>query len=258
MARTPKSTLEFAPLDIDLFNDVKIRKLIKFQGAKAIAIYSFLLCSIYKNGYYIKWNGELSFICSEATGVELAYIVEVLRTCLKLGLFSKQLFDSDWVLTSKEIQLRYSHIYTQYRRVCNIQDFRLIELVADKKRNMPKPLTKKESLLKPRVEIYSLTLEQEIETLKNDNCWLDQLQILHHTDINRLRDALDDFLLHCKADGKTQHSSLQDAKHHFNSWFRIINNNKSKTNDNNKSDRRNSRRCNFLATDEQKTYGSSF
>ena len=63
MARTSKKGLEYFPMDIDIFSDLKIRKLIKYQGGKAISIYALLLCSIYKNGYYIEWDEELPFIC---------------------------------------------------------------------------------------------------------------------------------------------------------------------------------------------------
>ena len=44
MARTFKKGLDYFPLDIDIFNDLKIRKLIKYQGGKAITVYA-LLCS---------------------------------------------------------------------------------------------------------------------------------------------------------------------------------------------------------------------
>ena len=127
MARTFKKGLDYFPLDIDIFNDLKIRKLIKYQGGKAITVYALLLCNIYKSGYYMKWDKELPFICSELTGFEEAYISEVIKTCLTLGLFSKELFDAEKVLTSKGIQERYSRICVQCRRVCYIGDYNLIE-----------------------------------------------------------------------------------------------------------------------------------
>ena len=40
MARTFKKGLDYFPLDIDIFNDLKIRKLIKYQGGKAITVYA--------------------------------------------------------------------------------------------------------------------------------------------------------------------------------------------------------------------------
>ena len=59
MARTRRYGLEYFPMDTDMFTDIKIRKLIKFQGGKVIAVYTLLLCTIYRNGYYILWDEEL-------------------------------------------------------------------------------------------------------------------------------------------------------------------------------------------------------
>lgn len=62
MARIAKSGLEYFPFDIDFFQDIKIRKLIKRQGGKAVTVYALLLCLIYKNGYFMQWDDELPFI----------------------------------------------------------------------------------------------------------------------------------------------------------------------------------------------------
>lgn len=261
MARTSKRGLDYFPMDIDIFSDIKIRKLIKYQGGKAISIYALLLCNIYKNGYYIEWDDELPFICSELTGFDEAYVSEVIKTCLSLGLFSKDLFDAEGVLTSKGIQERYSRICIQCRRVCNIADYNLLATLQQPKHRNKAAKTNeaKKQDTPPRYEVYSLTLDQEIEAMKNDECWLDQLQMLHHTEMSVLRICLDDFRVQCKADGKERHTSLQDAKQHFNSWMRIVNNNnKPKTDDKVKPNGRNQRRGNVLSADEKKTYGDSF
>ena len=231
MARTFKKGLDYFPLDIDIFNDLKIRKLIKYQGGKAITVYALLLCNIYKSGYYMKWDKELPFICSELTGFEEAYISEVIKTCLTLGLFSKELFDAEKVLTSKGIQERYSRICVQCRRVCYIGDYNLIEKRKPKQteklpRKNDNPQTIQGSTTvqnELQYEPYSMTIDEEIAELKKDECWLDQLQVLHATNISSLRSSLDDFRVQCLADGKDRHSSLQDAKQHFNAWLRIVN-----------------------------------
>lgn len=265
MARTSKIGLEYFPMDIDIFSDIKIRKLIKYQGGKAISIYALLLCNIYKNGYYIEWDEELPFICSELTGFDEAYVLEVIKTCLSLGLFSKELFDAEGVLTSKGIQERYSRICIQCRRVCKITDYSLLAPQAPRQprnhrqaNNQPKKETDKQDT-PPRYEPYSLTLDQEIEKLKTDEVWLDGLQVLHSMNIELLRNSLDDFRVQCVADGKERgHQSLADAKQHFNSWLRIVNRNKKKEDDNAKSKGRNQRRGNVLSPDEPKTYGDTF
>ena len=93
MARTIKKGLDYFPFDVDFFQDIRIRKLIKYQGGKAITVYALLLCNIYRNGYYAEWDKELPFIISEQSGYTEAYIQEVIDCCLSIGLLSKDLFD---------------------------------------------------------------------------------------------------------------------------------------------------------------------
>lgn len=126
MGRNRKVGLDYFPMDVDFFQDIRIRKLIKYQGGKAVTVYALLLCIIYKQGYYMRWDEELPFIISEQTGFEEAYIQEVFKCCLVVGLFSKELYDSDKVITSKGIQERYKSICDQLRRVCQFDEFGLI------------------------------------------------------------------------------------------------------------------------------------
>ena len=126
MGRNAKRGLDYFPMDIDMFTDLKIRKLIKRQGGKAITVYAYLLCSIYKEGYYMQWDDELPFICSEFTGFDEAYISEVIKSCLALGLFHKPTFDTSQVLTSRGIQERYQRICQQSRRVCQVAEYNLL------------------------------------------------------------------------------------------------------------------------------------
>lgn len=257
MARTSRKGLDYFPMDIDIFSDLKIRKLIKYQGGKAITVYALLLCNIYKNGYYMEWDKELPFICSELTGFDEAYISEVIKTCLTLGLFSSELFETKKVLTSRGIQERYSRICVQCRRTYRIAEYNLLipdedDFPTEEKQEDTTPITP------PRYEPYSLTLDQEIEMLKKEDAWFDQLQVLHSMDTAKLRSCLDDFKVQCFADGKERHQSLSDAKAHFNSWMRIVNNKNRKKDDNNRPNSRNQRRANLLKADEPKTYGDSF
>ena len=127
MARIAKAGLEYFPFDIDFFQDIRIRKLIKRQGGKAVTVYTLLLCLIYKHGYYIQWDNELPFIGSEMSGFEEAYISEVLNACLALGLFNKNLFKKHQVLTSKSIQVRYCNIQRLSKRKKLIDKYSLLE-----------------------------------------------------------------------------------------------------------------------------------
>lgn len=126
MGRNKKYGLDYFPFDIDIFQDIRIRKLIKYQSGKAITVYALLLCIIYKDGYYVRWDKELPFIISEQTGFEEAYVLEVINSCLKLGLFNEELYTSDGILTSKGIQERYKKICDLCRRNSEISEFTLI------------------------------------------------------------------------------------------------------------------------------------
>lgn len=126
MGRNIKKGLEYFPLDVNFFSDIKIRKLIKYQGGKAITVYALLLCNIYKDGYFMRLDEELAFIISEQTGFEESYIQEVIKCCLIVGLFSKDLYDKQKILTSKGIQERYNSICNLSRRKCEINEFSLI------------------------------------------------------------------------------------------------------------------------------------
>ena len=264
MARTVKQGLEYFPFDIDFFQDLRIRKLIKYQGGKAVTVYALLLCLIYKSGYYIKWDDELPFIISEQTGYDEAYIQEVINCCLSIGLFSKELFKSEGVMTSRGIQKRYMNINRVCKRMATVSEYNLIDDKTKQpkqaKANQSSPVcqTANSASDTPRYEPYTLTLDKEIEMLKKDDCWLDQLQVLHSMDIAKLRSCLDEFKIQCVANGKDCHQSLQDAKSHFNSWLRIVNNKNRKKDDSIRPQSRSQRRANILEPDEKKTYGGAF
>ena len=116
MGRNRKEGLDYFPFEVDFFNDIKVRKLIKYQGGKAVTVYALLLCFIYKSGYYLRWDKELPFIISEQTGFDEAYISEVIKNCLLLGLLDQELYNQYEILTSRGIQDRYIYICTTLKR----------------------------------------------------------------------------------------------------------------------------------------------
>lgn len=127
MGRLAKKGLEYFPMDIDMFQDIRIRKLIKYQGGASVAVYTLLLCLIYKDGYYIRWDNELPFIVSEVTGLDENRISEVIKCCISIGLFDKPLFDREKILTSRGIQQRYCNIKRLNKRLARIDEYRLID-----------------------------------------------------------------------------------------------------------------------------------
>ena len=118
MGRKIKRGLDYYPVDVDIASDIKMRKLLKRCGGQAYTVYAFLLCLIYKNGYYIELDEDLPFILSEQAGYSEEYIGQVIDSCLDIDLFNKTLYASDKVITSRAIQERYSLI----RRLTNVKN----------------------------------------------------------------------------------------------------------------------------------------
>lgn len=127
MARPRKKGIDYFPFDVDLFQDYKVRKLMRHQGgSQAVAVYALLLCNIYKNGYYLRWDDELPFFMSEILGLKEAYIHEVIKDCAAVGLIDKELYDKENIITSRGIQVRYVLICQLARRASTINEYNLI------------------------------------------------------------------------------------------------------------------------------------
>ncbi|WP_305274534.1 DUF4373 domain-containing protein [uncultured Duncaniella sp.] len=245
MARTIKRGLDYFPFDVDFFQDIRIRKLIKYQGGKAVTVYALLLCTIYKNGYYAEWDKELPFIISEQSGYTEAYIQEVIDCCLNIGLLSKELFESDKVLTSKGIQERYRRICSSSRRNSVIAEYNLIpaEEKTENSQSPQKSTEKSPQQQKPKVakpkpkpiqpptveqsvpatpvptaltaQKYSLSIDDEVTEMKKSAQWKESVCIRYQLSNEQVDAYLADFALKCDK----QHTSLQDAKSHFCYWL---------------------------------------
>lgn len=107
MARPKKKGLDYFPLDIDFFSDKKIKILKARFGADGITIYVYLLCEIYKNGYYIKVDDDFQYVMSDDLGMSIDKVKQVLKFLLERSLFDNKLFQSDTILTSAGIQRRF-------------------------------------------------------------------------------------------------------------------------------------------------------
>lgn len=252
MGRNKKNGLDYFPFDIDLFQDIRIRKLIKYQSGKAVTVYTLLLCIIYKDGYYMRWDKELPFIISEQTGFEEAYILEVINSCLKLGLFHNELYVSDGILTSKGIQERYKKICDLCRRNSEISEFSLISSEEKIIPSEEKPInsaksTQSKSKVKKKKELLSLESNKKNEPKGSpltpshpgfnpdlvekplDECkkileaniaWIETVCMQQYISTSQFKDYLDEFFkdMACRDVGM---KSPKDARSHFASWLKI-------------------------------------
>lgn len=255
MARIAKSGLEYFPFDIDFFQDIRIRKLIKRQGGKAVTVYALLLCLIYKNGYYMQWDEELPFIGSEMSGYDEAYMSEVIKTCLTLGLFDKNLFDTEQVLTSKGIQVRYCNIQRLNKRMSRIDKYSLLEELAKtsttknrkqakaSKQVSPKPQTS------PRPDSPDRTATPQPPTTGNNAEWLTEFFADNHSEnlkmlcknfglgfgeTARLRSLAEAVVAEWEL-SHTQHRDYNDWSRHLISSMRIKNRDHGSTSNNNQT-----------------------
>ena len=107
MARPRQKGNQYFSLDVDFFSDKKIKILKARYGADGITLYMYLLCEIYKSGYYLEIDQDYTFIISDDLNMNCDKVKQVLTFLLERSMFDKQLFQSDAVLTSAGIQRRY-------------------------------------------------------------------------------------------------------------------------------------------------------
>ena len=116
MPRPIKDGLSYFPLDADFFENNKIKILRARYGSDGVMIYMFLLCEIYKNGYYIKIDEDFEYILSSDLGMSHDKAKQVLTFLLSRSLFDNKLFQSDAVLTSAGIQKRFQNAVKERAR----------------------------------------------------------------------------------------------------------------------------------------------
>lgn len=107
MARPKKKGIDYFPLDVGFFSNPKIKYLKARYGADGITIYIYLLCEIYKKGYYLKASEEFLYVLADDLRMSINKVKQVLAFLLERSMFDKQLFQSDTVLTSTGIQERF-------------------------------------------------------------------------------------------------------------------------------------------------------
>ena len=107
MARPKKKGIEYFPFDVDFFSDKKIRVLKGRFGADGITIYLYLLCEIYRNGYYVQMDEDYEYIIADDLGMSNEKVKQVLKFLLERSLLDSTLFQSDTIITSQGIQRRF-------------------------------------------------------------------------------------------------------------------------------------------------------
>lgn len=124
MARPKKQGIDYFPLDVSFFSDVKIRKITRGCGVNSTSILICLLCNIYKdNGYYILWDEDLPFVIADTVGVSEGAVKEVMLKALQVGFFDQSLYERYKILTSKGIQSRFKVAVYKREEIEYIADY---------------------------------------------------------------------------------------------------------------------------------------
>ena len=131
MARPKKKGLDYFPLDVDIFEDDKLFDVQNTYGPLGEIIYIRLLCLVYKNGYYYKFDSldKLAAMIIRSVGNRWARdkktVIEVISFLAKCNLFSLELMQEN-ILTSRSIQMRYLQA-TERRQSNSIDEYNLLE-----------------------------------------------------------------------------------------------------------------------------------
>lgn len=107
LSRTIQNGLIYFSFDCDFFSNRKIKILKASFGTDGIIVYVYLLCEIYKNGYYLKLDSDYEYIISADLNLTVEKINSIVSFLAEHCLFDKQLYTSEKILTSKGIQKRF-------------------------------------------------------------------------------------------------------------------------------------------------------
>ena len=114
MARPKKKGLDYFPVDTNILQNKKVRRLKRRAGHVAFVLYLQILCDCYANSYFVKWNDDYRLELSESIEIQEDEIEKMVRLMVDLNLFDRAMFENNDVLTSVNIQNRYIAAKTQF------------------------------------------------------------------------------------------------------------------------------------------------
>ena len=164
MPRTIETGIEFTYLDVSFFQDRKIMRLQRRVDAYAPLAYIAVLCSIFKEGYYIRWDEDLALDIAKATSLDGEYISKVIEVCFEVGLLSKKMFDKHGILTSVGIQRQYQRVCERSKRKSQVDEYSLLGTQEKEfpEQPVPQPVSQSE-------EINSEDFAKNSEELPNNS-----------------------------------------------------------------------------------------
>ena len=110
MARPKKAGLDYFPFDVDFFSDRKIKRLRASYGADGTDVYLYLLCEIYRSGYYVRYDDDLILDISDELNITVNSIKQILSYLFSRSLLvvkESKLAVPVKIITAASVQRRY-------------------------------------------------------------------------------------------------------------------------------------------------------
>ena len=123
--------LSYFPMDTQFFENEKIEMLMANFGFEASGVYIKLLCKIYTNGYYMRWNETICkvFTYSLHSRFNSKKVQQIIDFLVEFNFFNKKLFLEHQILTSKGIQERFFEIISRRKNfVCENVEYLLVPI----------------------------------------------------------------------------------------------------------------------------------
>ena len=247
MARSKKKGLDYFPVDTNIFQDLKIRRLIRQYSHRGLFAYFCILCDIYNHSFYLKLSKDYHFELAERLDLSERAVLNMIRFMVEIGLFNENLHNRG-ILTSCSIQERY---FMVKGKNINLEDSEkellLISICTEKPGVLDaKSTQRKEKERKEKENISTSTTARESENLEptdysfNGKCarlrkdllkdeeWLYSVSVLSgkggKTVLERLPGAMELFEMHLVSIGETGTIlNINDYKRRFQSWWRCLN-----------------------------------
>lgn len=129
MARPLKNGVDYWNEDCYFYSDNKIRLLRSEFGANGMYMLNYILCEIYKEGYYVVCDKDWCSLVSDGAvcGGSANFVYELIKGCVRRSFFDKRVFDMFGVITSKGIQKRYIRMVYKRAEIRMIKEYFLLD-----------------------------------------------------------------------------------------------------------------------------------
>ena len=107
VARPIKEGIEYFSTYVTHFSDMKIKRLIRSKGNRAIGIMLNVYTKVFDTSYYAEFNEDLSFIISDELREDEAFVNSVIMELAELSIIDKNLLIKYGIITSEVIQDAY-------------------------------------------------------------------------------------------------------------------------------------------------------